>query len=120
MTDACFKVDEIAGEICWQQHGQVAFISWIAVESKGQGHGTTLLRAFEEYARGLGLQTLECINQICWDEPGDDILRRFQFFQKNGFDFVALERLDLPSPGPLIHFKRAKQLEVHAREVSTS
>ena len=40
-----FVLPEIQGEICWEKRGQSAYITWISVDNKGKGDGTTLLQA---------------------------------------------------------------------------
>jgi GNAT superfamily N-acetyltransferase len=108
MSDTRFLVAGIDGEICWKQFGPVAYISWIAVKETSKGHGTILLKAFEEYVAEVGCTRVECINVISRLELDGEILRRFQFFQKNGYNFVGIEQFDLASEGPVVHMKRQK------------
>jgi GNAT superfamily N-acetyltransferase len=111
MSHTRFLVSGVEGEVCWYQNSLTAYITWIEVNDPGKGHGTKLLKAFEEYAMDTGLQKIECINVVSRQETSDTVLRRLNFFQKNGYMFEGLEHLDLPTEGPIVHFKRSKRLD---------
>jgi hypothetical protein len=111
MASVCFRVSGLDGELCWQPtEPTVAFITWIAVGAPGNGDGTRLLRAFEEYARFEGFASVECINVVSRQEDDDCVLRRLNFFQKNGYAFCGVEHLDVAIEGPVVNFKRSKRL----------
>jgi GNAT superfamily N-acetyltransferase len=111
MASVCFRVAGLDGEVCWQStEPGVAYITWIAVSTPNRGDGTRLLQAFEEYARDSGFARVECINCVPRSEEDAVVLRRLNFFQKNGYDFCGVEHVDAYIEGPVVNFKRSKRL----------
>lgn len=108
-----FRVPDVAGLVQWQllsDRENTVWIDWIEVDAPGHGRGTTLLRAFEDAMREDGIKAVRFLTVINTTEAMDVIVRRFQFFQKHAYNFVGLERIDIPTEGMLINFTREKRL----------
>lgn len=92
----------------------VLVIDWIEAPS---GEGGLLLAYVESLAVRWNAPTVRLETHIEPDEDDDTVLRRFNFFQKHGYRFVALSRVDLPSGGTVVRFTREKKLEMPPKDV---
>jgi len=86
---------------------QIMLIEWIQAPP---GEGGELLAYAESLARRWHATKVQLWTHV---EPGEDedtVLRRFNFFQRHGYRFVGLERVDMPAGGSIVRFKREKVL----------
>lgn len=86
---------------------KVMLIEWIQAPP---GEGGALLDYAESLARRWHATTVRLWTHV---EPGEDeaaVLRRFNFFQRRGYRFVGLDRVDMPTGGSIVRFKREKVL----------
>lgn len=91
----------------------VMFIDWIEAPP---GEGSALLAYVEELAVRWRAPTVRLATCVEPQEDNDAVLRRFNFFQKHGYRFTGLERVDLPGGGTVVRFLREKTLEMPVEE----